>query len=146
MRPLMSAYPQVGSVMRDRIFRSVLFPAPFRPISPTTSPCLISKVASLERPEDLVEIGGARRRPAHHPPHAPERRGADVDHRIPQRAVPALLEPADVILLSEAFRLNGNRGHLFLYRGTSSPGPPRAVARGDPMCPTPLRRARPWRA
>ena len=46
MRPSMSAHPQVGSVMRERIFSRVLFPAPFLPISPTTSPCRISNDAS----------------------------------------------------------------------------------------------------
>ena len=30
--------------------------------------------------------------------------------------------------------------------GLRPAGPPYAVARGDPKCPTPLRRARPWRA
>ena len=32
--------------MRDRIFHNVLFPAPFRPISPTTSPVRTSKLTS----------------------------------------------------------------------------------------------------
>ena len=34
---------------------------------------------------------------------------------------------------------------ILLVRGTSSPGPPNAVARGGP-CPAPLRGAHPWRA
>src|ERR1700689_365665 len=33
--------------MRDRIFSRVLLPAPFRPIMPTTSPCLTSKLTSF---------------------------------------------------------------------------------------------------
>src|SRR6266480_5229775 len=33
--------------MRDKTFNSVLFPAPFRPITPTTSPRLISKETSF---------------------------------------------------------------------------------------------------
>ena len=37
-RPWISAVPDVGSVMRDRILSIVLLPAPFRPITPTTSP------------------------------------------------------------------------------------------------------------
>src|SRR4051812_6354378 len=37
-RPAISAYPSVGSVMRARIERSVDFPAPFGPITPSTSP------------------------------------------------------------------------------------------------------------
>ena len=45
-RPLISAYPPVGSVMRDRILSSVLLPAPFRPITPMTSPRLTSNETS----------------------------------------------------------------------------------------------------
>jgi hypothetical protein len=40
--PVMTARPFVGSVMRDRIFRSVLLPAPFLPMIPSTSPCFTS--------------------------------------------------------------------------------------------------------
>ena len=39
--PWMSAYPDVGSVMRDRILRNVLLPAPLRPMMPTISPVRI---------------------------------------------------------------------------------------------------------
>ena len=42
-RPLISAYPVVGSVTRERIFNNVLFPAPLAPMNPTTSPALTSK-------------------------------------------------------------------------------------------------------
>src|SRR5213594_3682747 len=45
--PWISACPSVGSVIRERTFSSVLFPAPFRPITPTTSPRLISKEMSF---------------------------------------------------------------------------------------------------
>src|SRR5437660_7220 len=38
----MLASPSVGAVVRDRIFNSVLFPAPLRPITPTASPRLTS--------------------------------------------------------------------------------------------------------
>src|SRR6059058_785847 len=38
----MSAPPDVGSVMRLRIFSKVLLPVPLRPIMPTTSPFLTS--------------------------------------------------------------------------------------------------------
>src|SRR5271157_5042895 len=37
-RPWTSTSPSVGSVIRERIFSSVLFPAPLRPMIPTTSP------------------------------------------------------------------------------------------------------------
>ena len=33
-----SAQPELGSVMRERIFRSVVFPAPLCPMSPSTEP------------------------------------------------------------------------------------------------------------
>ena len=39
--------PVVGSVMRDRTFRSVDLPAPLRPTTPTTSPRSTSKDTSL---------------------------------------------------------------------------------------------------
>src|ERR1043166_2171248 len=43
----MSAAPSVGSVIRDRIFKSVLLPAPLRPMIPTTSPLFTSNDTSL---------------------------------------------------------------------------------------------------
>ena len=47
MRPLMPMRPTVGEVTRERIFSSVLFPAPFLPMIPTTSPCSTLKSMSL---------------------------------------------------------------------------------------------------
>src|SRR5678809_795455 len=46
-RPSISIRPQVGSVMRERILRNVLLPAPLRPISPSTSHCLTSNDKSF---------------------------------------------------------------------------------------------------
>src|SRR5438105_4292144 len=37
-RPVTSAWPRVGSVIRERIRSSVVLPAPFRPMIPSTSP------------------------------------------------------------------------------------------------------------
>ena len=45
-RPRSSALPDVGSVIRLRIFSKVDLPAPFRPMIPTTSPGMISKLTS----------------------------------------------------------------------------------------------------
>ena len=42
-RPWMSISPVVGQVIRERIFSSVLLPAPLRPMMPTTSPEWMSK-------------------------------------------------------------------------------------------------------
>src|SRR3990170_5016951 len=42
----MSARPRVGSVMRERILRRVLLPAPFRPMMPMTSPSFTSNETS----------------------------------------------------------------------------------------------------
>ena len=44
--PRISAYPVVGRVIRDNIFKSVVFPAPFRPINPNTSPSFTSSSTS----------------------------------------------------------------------------------------------------
>ena len=46
-RPLTTAVPRVGCVIRDRIFSSVDLPAPLEPMIPTVSPLLISKETSL---------------------------------------------------------------------------------------------------
>ena len=42
-----TALPPVGDVMRPRTFRSVVFPAPLRPITPRISPGRASKETSL---------------------------------------------------------------------------------------------------
>src|SRR5665213_1758018 len=57
----MSISPAVGSVIRLRILRRVLLPAPLRPIRPTTSPLLTSKLTSL-RAENRSRGWGAKRR------------------------------------------------------------------------------------
>ncbi len=45
-RPWIDTVPCVGSVIRERIFSSVLLPAPLRPMMPTTSPARTSKLMS----------------------------------------------------------------------------------------------------
>ena len=45
-RPLSLITPCVGAVTLERIFRSVDFPAPLRPMTPTVSPRLISMLTS----------------------------------------------------------------------------------------------------
>ena len=45
-RPLMLILPVVGVVTLERIFSKVLLPAPLRPMMPTASPWLISKLMS----------------------------------------------------------------------------------------------------
>ena len=55
--------PAVGSVMRLRIFSSVLLPAPLRPMMPTTSPCVTSKETSRRAQKDSEDGGeGSRER------------------------------------------------------------------------------------
>jgi hypothetical protein len=51
--------------MRLRILRSVLLPAPFRPTTPSTSPCLDLEIEVLECPESLLVVScqGAPQRP-----------------------------------------------------------------------------------
>src|SRR2546421_711353 len=48
-------------VMRERIFRSVDFPAPLRPMMPTTSPRLTSKETSLRAQNVSGEAGSGKR-------------------------------------------------------------------------------------
>ena len=60
-RPKISKRPRVGSVMRERILSSVLFPAPLRPIMPTASPRLISKLMSFKAQKSVgVRFWGDR--------------------------------------------------------------------------------------
>src|SRR5215831_14581511 len=55
-------YPFVGGVMRERIFRSVLLPAPFGPMMPTTSPTPTLKVTSLSAQNVVVSDEAPPRR------------------------------------------------------------------------------------
>ena len=54
--PRSTARPVVGSTIRERIFRSVDFPAPFRPISPMMSPCSISKLTSRSAQNSSLRV------------------------------------------------------------------------------------------
>ena len=47
MRPRARIVPVVGAVTRLSSLRSVLLPAPFLPMMPTTSPCSTLKLISL---------------------------------------------------------------------------------------------------
>ena len=57
----MSAYPFVGSVMRERSFSSVDLPAPFRPMIATASPSLMSNVRSSTAQMDFFPCRRSRR-------------------------------------------------------------------------------------
>jgi len=48
-----SILPYVGSVILERIFSNVLFPAPFRPIIPIISPSLMSKKIFFKAQKEL---------------------------------------------------------------------------------------------
>ena len=52
--PAQIAPPFVGSVIRLRIFSNVDLPAPFRPMMPSTSPRLTSKLTSLSAQNSLT--------------------------------------------------------------------------------------------
>ena len=54
--PVISIRPFVGGVIRDNIFNSVDFPAPFRPIIPTLSPLSISKFTSFKAQKSCVSF------------------------------------------------------------------------------------------
>ena len=74
-----SARPSVGSVMRERIFSSVLLPAPLRPIRPTTSPCLNLEARRRAAPRTRSSSRSRRRR-------APPRRSISPDALAEQAA------------------------------------------------------------
>ena len=85
-RPRSRTQPSVGSVIRLRIFRSVLLPAPLRPMMPTTSPGWTSNETLRQGPEGL-ELGS-------HLAHRAEAadRGRDhVGQHLPERGVPVQL-------------------------------------------------------
>ena len=102
-RPVTSAQPVVGSVIRERIFSSVLLPAPLWPIRPTTSPLLDRQRDVAQRPERvasaLAAAGRASRR-------SERRRG--LDDALAQRAVAAAAE-AERVALAELVGLDRDR-------------------------------------
>ena len=49
--------PEFGLVMRERILSRVLFPAPLRPMIPTTSPRLTSKETSSRAQKEFSDFG-----------------------------------------------------------------------------------------
>src|SRR5207302_63753 len=62
-RPRTSARPSVGSVIRDRIFSSVLLPAPLWPMTPSTSPGATSTETSRRAQMVLsTGFGGCERK------------------------------------------------------------------------------------
>ena len=63
-RPVTSPQPAEGSVMRERIFSSVLLPAPLWPIRPTTSPWPISTETSRSAHRAVSSSGRGSREPA----------------------------------------------------------------------------------
>ena len=54
-RPRSLAEPSVGSTIRDSIFSKVLFPAPLRPMIPTTSPWGTSNDTSLTAQNSSID-------------------------------------------------------------------------------------------
>ena len=95
----------VGSVMRDRIFSSVLLPAPLRPMMPTTSPRAISNDTSSSA-QNSVASGGLRGRATH----AHGRRDSAVDG-VAQRDGSSRLPRADAVALGQMLDANDDIGH-----------------------------------
>ena len=107
------AAPRVGSVMRERIFNSVDLPAPLRPMMPSTSPRLTSKLTSLSAQNsstsspvhDLAaaqDVGGLAGKGA----------GVAGDH-VAQRGIAAALASLvpDQIALGQVLGLDHDVGH-----------------------------------
>ena len=84
---------RILTLIRDGFFSSVDFPAPFRPIIPTTSPCSTSNDTSFERPELIYGlVGFLVKDPV-------ERRLHRIDNRIVEREV-FLLRSANGVFLA----------------------------------------------
>ena len=65
-RPRILTRPSVGSVMRERILSSVILPAPLRPMMPSTSPRLTSKLTSLSAQNSSTASPATIGAAAHH--------------------------------------------------------------------------------
>ena len=89
----------VGSVMRERIFRSVVLPAPLRPMIPTTSPRGTSKLTSAERGE-LFPVRASSA------PRQVQRRARAANDRVAQAAVEdvALAQPVGLAQVTDGER------------------------------------------
>ena len=55
-RPLILISPDVGSVIRESSFKSVVLPAPLRPMMPITSPCFTSNDTSFSAQNYSVDL------------------------------------------------------------------------------------------
>ena len=91
-RPRIRAEPTVGSVMRARIFSSVLLPAPLRPMMPTTSPWPTRNVTSRS-----AQIDSREGRPSFRPVQPAHRAGGTA----PPRAI--VKSPRETSCTSRAF-------------------------------------------
>ena len=80
-RPRRCTRPSVGSVMRLRIFSSVLLPAPFRPMMPTTSPRLTSKETSFSAQKSSADFPEAGDRRSEVVQSSESETGLTADHR-----------------------------------------------------------------
>ena len=105
MRPRTRTSPLVGAVTRERIFKSVLFPAPLRPMMPSTSPRLTSKDTSRRAHSVSSSVGGRRMSTQV----AKGRR--DQAERSLHKPAPRFLLCADAIHLGEVFDTNRNIRH-----------------------------------
>ena len=101
-RPLILTRPSLGSVIRDSIFRSVDFPAPLRPMTPTTSPRKTSKDRSLSAQNSSISSPAISCRPLAMSTAERRKSSRRFRHNIPKRyiALPPLM--ADEIFFAQA--------------------------------------------
>ena len=94
-------WPLVGGVIRDRIFRSVLLPAPFRPMMPTTSPTRTSKLTSRSAQKSVADVAS--------PPEAAQALPRSGRHRYERLAkIRRALREANRVALADAGDVDGD--------------------------------------
>ena len=108
--PRIPQAPSVGSVMRERIFSSVLLPAPLRPITPTTSPALDLEGHVHERPKRVIIAARGISIAMYQRPGGAGRPQQCICQGVPERSV-ALTSGAYAVAFAEAFYPYGNFRH-----------------------------------
>src|SRR5882672_9965084 len=100
-RPLVTKVPAVGTVTRESTFSSVLFPAPFLPISPRLSPRFSEKVTS--RSAQNSSRGGTAR-PRRREVRRPTSSLIEVTYQPPPRSLYRLETPESSMAVSDISR------------------------------------------
>ena len=113
-RPLISTRPTDGSVIRDSTLRRVDLPAPLRPMMPTTSPLLISKLTFFSAQNSSISALDRLPRGAWAFGDGAADFCQGAGNHVAQSRVALALRPVSYqVLLSETFRADHDIGGHF---------------------------------